>query len=175
MTSGERVFEYTCVCCGIPRKGTPAFGYDMPIEVLDIPADERPDRVWLDPDICVIDERLFFVKGLLDIPIHGVKEPLSWGLWVTQTETELNAYEDARGTDRTGVVTRGQITVTMPGYAALDSNGKNHLLSCDLVGQPKGLRPVINLSPSEHVLYHDHKFGISWEKATELVAKVPHH
>jgi hypothetical protein len=49
----------------------------MPIEVMDIPEDERLERVWLDADICAIDDRQFFVKGLLDIPIQGVKEPLS--------------------------------------------------------------------------------------------------
>ncbi|WP_082705023.1 DUF2199 domain-containing protein [Tritonibacter horizontis] len=175
MTSSERVFEYTCVCCDIPCKGTPAFGYDMPIEVMDIPEDERLERVWLDADICAIDDRQFFVKGLLDIPVQGVKEPLSWGLWVTQTEEELNAYEDTRGSDRTGVVTRGQITVTMPGYHCLDQSGKNHRLSCELIGQPCGLRPIINLHPSKHILYRDHKFGISWDRAIELVARVPHH
>ena len=147
----------------------------MPIEVMDIPENERPERVWLDADICAIDDRQFFVKGLLDIPIQGVKEPLSWGLWVTQTEKELNAYEDALGTDRAGVVTQGQITVTMPGYSDLDQNGKNYRLDCELIGQRSGLRPTINLLPSEHILFRDHKFGISWARAIELVAKVPHH
>lgn len=147
----------------------------MPIEVMDIPEDERPGRVWLDADICAIDDRQFFVKGLLDIPIQGVKEPLSWGLWVAQTEEELNAYEDTRGTDQAGVVTQGQITVTMPGYFELDQNGENYRLDCELIGQRSGLRPIINLLPSEHILYRDHKFGISWDRAVELIAKVPHH
>ncbi|MFY2822717.1 DUF2199 domain-containing protein [Ruegeria sp. MALMAid1280] len=175
MSATERVFEYTCVCCGLPQRGTPSFGYDMPIEVFDIPESERPERVWLDPDVCVIDDKKFFVKGLLDIPIQGVKEPLSWGLWVTQTQAELEAYEDTRGTDRSGVVTSGQITVTMPGYEGFDRHGNNHVLNCELVGQPKGLRPLIKLRPTLHVLYDDATSGIGWDKATDLVARVPHH
>lgn len=147
----------------------------MPIEVLDIPEDDRAKRVWLDPDICVIDDRLFFVRGLLDIPIHGVVEPLSWGLWVTQTEDEVNAYEDTRGTDRTGVVTKGQVTVTMPGYLDPDQTRPNSRLGCELLGRDRGLRPLIRLIPTDHALYRDHAFGISWDRAIELVSKVPHH
>jgi uncharacterized protein DUF2199 len=44
---------------------------------------ERERRCSLGSDDCVIDEKFFFVRGCLDIPVHGQEEPFSLGVWVS--------------------------------------------------------------------------------------------
>jgi len=61
----------------------PSFGADAPLSYYDIPKEERASRCDLGTDDCVIDEESFFVRGCIEIPVHGQEEPFSWGAWVS--------------------------------------------------------------------------------------------
>lgn len=170
----KKTFEYKCVCCNEFQRGTPAYGYDMPIFYFDVPEDEREARIYLDADTCAIDNKLFFVKGILDIPIHGASEPLTWGVWVSQSVEEFHLYRETMGTDRIGQISFGWLAITMPGYNDLDERGNTVQLKCDVKGQAAGQRPVIQVQECDHPLYRDQYDGISWDRAVELVQLMPH-
>jgi len=57
-------FTFKCSSCGEIHKGIPTFGADYPITVLNVPKNEREQRVDLGSDECVIDEKEFSVRGL---------------------------------------------------------------------------------------------------------------
>lgn len=65
-----RDFTVNYVCCGEIHHGLPAFGYDMRIFSLTY-QDTPAQRVQLNAYYCVIDEKLLFIKGILDITVHN--------------------------------------------------------------------------------------------------------
>lgn len=170
----KKIFEYKCTCCNEIQRGTPAYGYDMPVFYFDVPEEERKARIFLNTDTCVIDDKLFFIKGIIDIPIHGASEPLTWGVWVSQSEESFNLYRETMGTDCTGQGSFGWLAATMPGYNDLDERGNTVQLKCNAKWQTAGQRPVIQVQECDHPLYRDHHEGISWDRAIELVQLMPH-
>src|SRR6266436_5510912 len=84
---------FTCAVCGEYHKGLPldvAFG--APLYWDQIPEAERTARGELTPDFCAIDDRDFFVRGLIDIwrDPKIVEEPPYFG-WLAN---KLPGYPD---------------------------------------------------------------------------------
>jgi hypothetical protein len=69
----------------------PTFGAAAPLSFYAVPEGEREARCSLGSDDCVIDEEEFFVRGCIDIRVHGEQEPLSWGVWVSLSEKNYEA------------------------------------------------------------------------------------
>ena len=60
---------------------------------------ERPIS-FLDEDFCAIDDRDFFVRGVIHLPIIGTAESLRWGVWGSLSRenfrTLLSMRDDSR-------------------------------------------------------------------------------
>jgi hypothetical protein len=80
-------FQFKCVTCGETHTGMPTFGADAPLSYFGIPNDERDHRCALGSDDCIIDDKWFFVRGCLEIPVRGEAEPFVWGVWVSLSPT----------------------------------------------------------------------------------------
>ena len=76
-------FRFECASCGTLHEGIPSFGWDFPAQYLAVPDGERARRVVLSDDACVIDDEWFFIRGCLEIPVHGYQEPLNYGVWLS--------------------------------------------------------------------------------------------
>jgi hypothetical protein len=63
--------------------------------------DERDARCVRGYDQYIIDHQWFFVRGCLEIPITGSRDPFLWGLWVSVREEVFDEIEDV-GTWREG-------------------------------------------------------------------------
>jgi hypothetical protein len=72
----------------------PGFGADAPLSYNAVPEIERPARCVLGSDDCVIDQSSFFVRGCLELPVHGADEPLIWGVWVSLSEQSFRAWTE---------------------------------------------------------------------------------
>ena len=66
-----------------------AYGADAPDAWLAIPPAERQRRGELSSDQCVIDDEHYFVRGNIEIPVIGQALPLSWGVWVSLSQTNF--------------------------------------------------------------------------------------
>ena len=61
---------YICGTCGKFHAELPMeFGTDAPLLYATIPAEERESRCDCTSDPCVVDEKHFFIRGCLKIPI----------------------------------------------------------------------------------------------------------
>jgi len=85
------VFEFVCASCGEVHRGVPAFGTDAPFNYYAVAAEHRAQRCVLGTDDCIIDEKYFFVRGCIEVPVRGEAEPFSWGVWVSAKLTEANS------------------------------------------------------------------------------------
>src|SRR5262245_6709835 len=85
-------FTFKCFTCGQDHLGMPSFGAPAPLNYYAIPEPEREERCDLASDACVIDGTHFFIRGCLDIPVHGEEEPFSWGVWVSLSEANFSEW-----------------------------------------------------------------------------------
>ena len=173
-SSTEEEFGFVCDCCGEWHSGPPSFGYDRPLQYYDVPEPERDDRIDIDSDSCAIDERQFYIRCTLDIPVIGFDEPFCWGVWLSQSETNFHQYRSARGKNNLGVSTFGWLAVTMPGYVGVDKEGRLVQLRAVARWQQEGTRPQVELSISQHQLYLDQKNGISVDRMKHFLSLLPH-
>lgn len=181
-----KTFEFKCADCGEIHRGSPSFGYKRPAEYFFVPEAERDARIKISDDFCRIkppndqpDEAWdFYIRTILEIPIHGVDEPLSWGVWVTQSRESFERYMETFAQDQTGDGSFGWLGVWMKYYDRARGNEPTEYLKCNVqwqgVKNGKAQRPLIELQECDHPLYLDQRDGISWDRAIEIARSVMH-
>jgi len=78
---------YKCATCGKSHEGLPlSFAADSPHMYANMNRDERGTRCVRGSDQYIIDQKWFFIRGCLEIPITGSNDVFLWGLWVSVRE-----------------------------------------------------------------------------------------
>lgn len=70
----------------------PSLDTAAPLSDYAVPTSEREARCLIDSDACVIDKSQYFVRGCLEVPVHGQHEPFSWGVWVSLSEQSFRQW-----------------------------------------------------------------------------------
>jgi hypothetical protein len=169
---GKKQFSYLCSECGEIHKGSPSFSFKFPTYFFDVPDAEREERVFVSDDICHIrpakdddGEDVFCIRIVLEVPIKGVDDPFTWGVWVTQSKENFDKYVETFGQDQSTFGSFGWLAVNMPFYNRSDAGAHLVHLECDVQWGTKGQRPKAVLWESAHPLSVDQREGISWKKA----------
>ncbi len=157
--------SYQCACCGKTHDGLPDIGSAAPFIYYELPEDEREAKTKLTADTCVIEndgEVDFFIRGTIELPIHGQNEPFGLGVWVSQKKENFEAYLEDPGTADIGPYF-GWLCSELPAF------GSTLSLKTMAHFQGNGLRPTIEVEPTEHPLAVAQQQGISLDKAWEIV------
>lgn len=154
---------YTCRSCGKTHDDLPDLGADLPDPVHQIPEQERAQRVWLTADTCVTDGEHFFVRGVILIPIRDAGREFGFGVWVSQKKENFEKYVAEPDSDAIGPFF-GWLSNSL-GFYEPDT----FLLKSYAHFRGKGLRPSIELEPTDHPLAVDQREGITLEKAWQIV------
>ena len=170
----KKEFEFKCSECDEVHTGSPSFSHNHPALVYSIPEEERENRLYLTDDLCVVDDKHFFIRVVLEVPIIGMDDPFTWGVWVSQSEENFMSYQNSFGADQSGNTTFGWLVANVAYYSTNDSNGFYETLKCDVHWREKGKRPYITLHEVKHELFEDQQNGISWNKAIEIAQIVMH-
>src|SRR5580698_8102813 len=149
-------YRWTCSCCGTVFDTLPmAYAMEGPANWFAVPEAERTARVRKDSDLCVIDDREFYVHGRIEIPVHGCDDRFTLGVWVSVSEesfryildkwtAEIPADEPPRF---------GWLCNWIPGYPdPAEVRCHVHLRSGDL-------RPLIELEPTDYPLAVEQRNG----------------
>ncbi|MEX6505123.1 DUF2199 domain-containing protein [Jiella sp. M17.18] len=164
------MFRFTCACCGEVQDGVPSFAAAAPLHYESLTEDEQRERGRLSGEVCIIDDRLFFVRALLRIPVIGSEDPFVWNIWASlsaQSFEEYAAhYDDPARTDFGPYFC--WLSAALPTYPSLDE------LRSSLHLQPIGQRPLIELAPSDHPLSLEQRQGISAQRLGEIFAACVH-
>ncbi len=169
-----KTFEFQCACCGEIHKGSPSFSYAHPTQYGWLLEDERQKRAELSGDTCVIDGEEYYVRTILEIPISGVEEPFTWGLWVSQSKESFERYVESFNNDQSKDGSFGWLTVTIQAYDRTTQDQEFENVACDVEWQGNGARPRLIPHQSDHPLYNDFVAGISWGRAIEIAQTVMH-
>jgi hypothetical protein len=162
--------EFTCRACGETHRGLPAWHFAAPAQALRIPRGERASRVELTEDDCVIDGREFYVKGLLEIPVRGVEQPFTWGVWLSLSEASYLRFAElfADVTRTAGESFFGWLCNSVPGYP------ETHLLKTRVHMREYPMRPWVELEPTDHPLAGDQREGLTRDRAIALAEQLLH-
>lgn len=154
---------YRCATCGKEHDGLPDMGADYPDPYLDVPEEERSARTSFTPDRCTVqdaDGEHFFVRGVIHIPVHGQGEPFGIGAWVSQSRANFERY----AANEKMAPTFGWLVNHLDHYEQT-----TFLLETQVHFREGGLRPTIELEPTEHPLAVEQRNGITLARAWEIV------
>ncbi|MGA0611558.1 DUF2199 domain-containing protein [Caldimonas sp. KR1-144] len=168
------IFAFKCDRCGKTHEGAPSFAYMAPDEYASLSDEQKSEIASLADDSCTIaypGETHYFVRSILEIPIHGTEEPFSLGLWVSVSEKSFVRY-----------TTEPHATIEGEGFFGWVCNEISiypykQPRPTDVVLQPKGYRPKLVLhrgSPEDDPLVIDQASGISVDRAQELAELALH-
>lgn len=155
--------SFRCSVCGELHDDLPDIGWDRPDQWWDVPEEERDERIELTPDTCVIDGEDFFIRGVIEIPIHDRPEPFGFGVWVSQKRENFQTYLDNWDSSEIGPFF-GWLCTRISWYEE-----DTLLLKTRAHFRGERLRPSIEVAPGEHPLAVDQREGISLAEAWEIV------
>jgi hypothetical protein len=168
------IFAFTCSCCGKVHEGSPSFSFDAPWQYSSLSEEQKASMGRLSSDFCTItdgDETDYFIRTILEIPIHGVAEPFTWGVWVSLSERSFRRYVETYDDPVEGEGFFGWVCNKLPVYSY------ENALATDVVVQTGGLRPKLHLhhgSADDEQIVIDQLNGISVARAQELAERAQH-
>jgi hypothetical protein len=163
----QQIFSFICATCGQLHEGSPSVAYSAPFHWQEAHRTDVTGTSRLNDDFCMIERRDYFIRCILEVPIHDVEEPFLWGEWVTQSEQNFKDYADCFH-DTPERRTFGYFANRLPGYPdTLNLHTQVHW-------QTGRSRPKVELEPINHSLFRDWSEGISCERAAELAGPYFH-
>lgn len=154
---------YRCSTCGATHEDLPHLAMEFPDHYFEVPEEERGQRIEVTSDTCIIDNEDFFIRGIIEIHVHDYPHIFGFGVWVSQKRENFYSYVENSDSDEIG-----------PFFGWLCNNIAYYkeptlLLQTMAHFRGDGLRPSIELEPTDHPLAIDQRDGISLAKAWEIV------
>ena len=119
---------------------------------------------FLSEDFCVLEGKYFFIRGVLEIPVHGIDEPFGFGCWSTLSRANfdkyLHGFDDGEYPDRGPW--GGWLGNRLADYAG---TGPEPVW---VYPQRDRWRPRFRIQDPAHPLAHDQTHGIPPERAMSL-------
>jgi hypothetical protein len=140
-------------------------GFDLPDDVFAIPEPERSSRSRSTPDLCVLDDERYFLRGVLDFPCDDRRTPFGVGLWVETSKQSYDRYVELYSDPDQGNEPPfcGTIANTLDGYWDL----RGVPVSIQLVSANE--RPSLVVTDPTHPAAHDQTQGVPAETLYELL------
>lgn len=162
---------YTCSTCGAHHDDLPmSYGVKTPYWYEVIAPEERDARASISSDQCIIDGEHFFVLGVLEIPVSDGDGPFSWSVWVSLSEESFDRMHELwQSPEREREPPYfGWLSAEIPGYPST-LNLKTHLHTRSV-----GLRPTIELEPTDHPLAIEQRQGITIARVRQIAEQTLH-
>jgi len=169
------IFAFTCTCCGKIHEGSPSFAFNAPDHYANLTEEKKGAIGKLSSDFCTItheDRTDYFIRTVLEIPIHGVEEPFTWGVWVSLSKKSFDRYVDTYDSPVDGEGFFGWLCNAIPNYP----NGPSSRPT-DVIVQLNRQRPKLVLHRAEQEedpLVVDQHEGITVERAQWLAEQAMH-
>jgi hypothetical protein len=156
--------KFTCTCCGQVHDGLADLVFAAPYYYYTVPESERHRRCLLTADVCSIDDEDFFIRGCLEIPLIGLAETFSWGVWCSVSRTNFLKYQEVFREEHQSHAGPffGWFAVRLAGYP--------DTLKLKVMARLRDqrTRPWFELEESEHPLTVECRHGISAERLQEI-------
>jgi hypothetical protein len=161
---------FTCRQCGQWHAELPLSYHVQAPAMWSRELESDPDTA-LEQETCVIAGRYFFVRGLIRLPVVDSSESFDWGIWVSLSETNyvrMRAMWETAGREATPAMF-AWLSTDLPVYAPSTLNLKTMVHT-----QPIGLRPQVELEPTDHPLAVEQREGITMSRVQEFAERLLH-
>jgi hypothetical protein len=163
--------SWICSHCGETHSNIPlSFAADFPDAYANMNEEERPNRAVCSSDQCIIDDEMFFVRGLIEIPVHDQDVPFLWGVWARLFREDFIEVQES-WEEKGRELKRGPFKGRLANDLSLYPGSVNLKLS--LLVQPVGSRPLFILEES-HLLTSEQQRGISLKDAERMASDLLH-
>jgi hypothetical protein len=163
---------FKCATCGKMHATLPrSFAAGFPDMYANMRREGRDARSIIGSDQCVVDQKWFFIRGCLEIPVLNSTEPFLWGLWASVVERvydEISESWEEIGREKTRGPFKGRLANSLSIYAETLN------LRVSIIIQPVGTRPLFVVDESEHPLAMEQRGGISEGRVQELASLLLH-
>ena len=161
---------WTCSRCRQTHTGIPGFSFDAPWPWYTTPKGERDRNCQLAADYCILFNEDFFIRGCIEIHVHGESEPFVWGVWVSLSKAN---FEQERA------LAQDPRRIEHPPYfgwlcSRIQIYPDTLLLKTLVHTRRVGVRPYIELEPTDHPLAVDQRMGITAARAHEIREWIQH-
>jgi hypothetical protein len=121
--------------------------FEKPADYFAIPERERERRCALTTDWCVIDERRFYVLGILYVPVIDTAEEFGWGLWARISKAAFQRYYELYSEDASD-------EPPFRGYIGNEQHSYEELAGLEIKVQLRKAteRPTFTVVPCRHLL-----------------------
>ena len=162
---------WTCKCCGRSFNSLPmSYAAEGPDNWYALSGPDRAARTSLGSDLCVIDQREFYVRGCVEVPVADCANPFVWNLWVSVSQESFGYIGDRLGSlaedDRSPRF--GWLCTSIRGYPTPLE------IRCHVFLRAGNLLPRIVLEPTDYPLAAEQHAGITLERAKAIAAEQGH-
>ncbi len=162
--------SWKCNTCGIEHDNIPlCFGIEAPWSDI-VPENEFAQRVDLSPDVCVVDEEIFFVRGHIQIPIYDYPSPLAFSVWASLSEESFAHMCERWSSPRRASEPPYFGWLSSPISVYPDTLN----LKLSVRSRPPGQTPLFTVELSGHPLALDQHSGITIEQWHEFAHQLLH-
>lgn len=164
---------YICSCCGKKHDELPmSYGSNAPYYWFQTKPEERETRFTLDSELCVMDDQHYFIRGNIEIPVKEDKKIFVWDVWVSLSkENFVKAVScwTKKGRENELEPMFGWLSTTIPCYSEETLNLKTMVHTREI-----GIRPLIEVEPTEHPLAVEQRDGVSMKRIQEIAENIIH-
>jgi hypothetical protein len=162
-------FGFYCSKCGIYHNEIPmAYGTEAPYQYFFVPENEREKRCILNDDQCIIDERLFFIRGQIELAVEDNPDNFCWNVWVSIDEEDFNRMSES-WEDENRILEppyMGKLSTQLEPYpSSLD-------IPVAIITQKPGYVPKIEVLECNHPLYWEQENGITMDRITAFAKEI---
>ena len=172
MSGNEFDETFTCATCGESHVGSPkSFAADFPDMYANLNREERDARATVGSDQCIIDQKWFFVRGCLEIPINGSNEPFLWGLWASVREEVFDEISDCwelKSREKLHGPFKGRLANALSVYPETLN------LHLQILLQPLASRPLFIIEDVDHPMAIEQRSGITLPSAVQMASILLH-
>jgi hypothetical protein len=168
------IFAFRCSCCGEVHEGSPSIAFRAPDQFAGLSDEQQAKMGRLSSDFCTItheDHTDYFIRAVLEVPIHGIEEPFLWGVWVSASKGNFERYWETYDEPVAGDGFFGWLCNALRPYPWDCSR------PADVHIQLNGKRPKVVLhrgDPEHDPLVIDQMNGISVARAQQIAEQAIH-
>ena len=158
--------RYRCPDCRDIHDGLPDLCFALPDTIFDLDATHRETRALVSSDLCVLDDKRFFIRCVLEVALAEHTEVFAYGLWTEVAARDFNRYAIYYNTDAPASFTAftGKIANRLP--LTEETLG----LACAInLSNEEGMRPAISVAETTHELHGEQENGVALSRALALV------
>ena len=160
----QHPYRFKCVSCDQWHEGIPGWGWKRPVEYFTVPEPERDERCFITTDLCVVDDKAFFVCGCYEAPVVGSSDIISLRLWARLSENDFMEFQSLIGVSERSHFGpyRGTLDISIPTYP------ETYELPVTLQIRNDGTRPLVRVADSSHPLAKEQESGATMERVQAL-------